>query len=77
MSIESISEIIKDIDCSQETEQHSVVVEHNWIINDICNLIRSKRPGEKIESEQFSFQNTNVTVKSNDSYNINSNLFRN
>jgi len=75
MNIESISEIIKDIDCSQETEQHSVVVEHNRIINDICNLIRSKRPGEKIESEQFSFQNTNVNVKSNDSYNINSNLF--
>ena len=52
---ESIPEIIKDIDCIQETQQHSVIIEHNWSINDICDLICSKRPGEKIESEQFSY----------------------
>lgn len=51
----SIPEIIKDIDCLQETQQHAVTIEHNWSIGNICELIQSKRPGEKIESEQFSF----------------------
>ena len=75
MNNENLSEIIKDIDCSQETQQHSVVIEHNWCISDICDLIRSKRPGEKIESEQFSYQNTNPTVKLSESYDIVSNVF--
>jgi hypothetical protein len=75
MNIESIPEIIKDVDCLQETQQHSVVIEHNWCIGDICDLIKTKRPGEKIESEQFSYRNTDATVKSNDCYDIDSNVF--
>lgn len=59
---ESIPDITKDIDGIQETQQYSVTVEHNWSINDINNLIQSKLPGEKIESEQFSY-NPNNTVE--------------
>jgi hypothetical protein len=53
---ESLIEITKNIDCVQETEQHSVVIEHNWSIDGILDLINIKRPGEKIESEQFNYQ---------------------
>ena len=74
MNHESLPEILKEIDCIQETQQHSVVIEHNWCINDICELIQSKRPGEKIESEQFSYKNNNA--KSNDS-NTNDSIFDN
>lgn len=64
---ESVPEIIKDIDCIQETQQHSVSVEHNWTISDICDLIEQKSPGEKIESEQFGY--TNSTTASSEDYN--------
>ena len=53
---DSIPEIIKNIDCIQETQQHSVVIEHNWSIDSILDLINLKKPGEKIESEQFGFE---------------------
>lgn len=53
---ESIPEIVKDLDCVQETQQHSVVIEHNWAIGEIRELIQFKRPGEKIESEQFFYE---------------------
>lgn len=53
---ENIPEIITGIDCIQETKQHAVTIEHNWSINEICDLITKKKPGEKIESEQFSYQ---------------------
>ncbi len=59
MMNESISDIVKDIDCLQETRQQSVRIEHNWSINNIFNLIASKRPGDKIESEQFSYETAN------------------
>ncbi|CAF0730443.1 unnamed protein product [Brachionus calyciflorus] len=58
MNEESVTNIIKDIDCIQETQQHSVTIEHGWSIRDICDLISSKRPGEKIESDQFSYEST-------------------
>ena len=53
---ESIQEITKDIDCIQETQQYAVSVEHHWSISDIQQLSQSKRPGEKIESEQFAYK---------------------
>ena len=56
---ESIPDITKDIDCIQTTQQYSVAVEHNWSINDIINQIQTKLPGEKIESEQFSYNPNN------------------
>lgn len=56
---ESIPDIVKDIDCVQETRQHSVRIEHNWSINNVFNLIQTKRPGDKIESEQFCYENKN------------------
>ena len=55
---ESIPDIVKEIDSVQETTQHSVVLEHRWSIWDICDLINQKSPGEKIESDQFSFKPT-------------------
>lgn len=61
MNDESVANIVKDIDCIQETQQHSVTIEHSWSIRDICDLISSKRPGEKIESEQFSYSNSDVS----------------
>jgi hypothetical protein len=62
---ESIREIVKDIDCLQETEQRSVIIEYNWRIDDIFDLISSKRPGEKIESEQFSYTKESNKSKEN------------
>ena len=59
MNEECISDIIRDIDCLQETQQYSITIENNWQIKNICNLIQSKRPGEKIESEQFSYDDIN------------------
>jgi hypothetical protein len=53
--INSIPDLIKDIDCQQETRQNSVKIEHTWCINDINELVQTKSPGEKIESKQFSF----------------------
>jgi hypothetical protein len=61
----SIPQIVKEIDCIQETQQHSIVIEHNWSIRDICELIRVKRPGEKIESEQFSYTPSKQINKTN------------
>lgn len=63
----SLADIIRDIDCVQETQQHSVTIDFNWNIDDIVELIGSKRPGEKIESEQFSYakrQSASPTDKS-------------
>lgn len=73
MNEESVNNIVKDIDCIQETQQHSVTIEHSWSIKDICDLISSKRPGEKIESEQFSYagQNDRPGCKCCHSRNIN------
>ena len=59
MNEESIPDIIKDVDCLQDTQQYSITIENNWQIKNICNLINSKRPGEKIESEQFSYEDIN------------------
>ena len=57
---ENIPEIITGINCIHETKQHAVTIEHNWSINDICDLITKKDPGEKIESEQFSYQTSHT-----------------
>jgi hypothetical protein len=65
---ENIPDIVKDVDCIQETKQYSVKIEHNWSITNIFNQIETKRPGEKIESETFSY-----VTKSNDSDNKNNN----
>lgn len=62
---ESVTDIIKDIDSVQETQQHSVTIDHTWSIKDIFDLINTKRPGEKIESEQFSYENKS-TIESAD-----------
>jgi hypothetical protein len=59
---ENIPDIVKDVDCIQETKQYSVKIEHNWSITNIFNQIETKRPGEKIESETFSY-----VTKSDDS----------
>ncbi len=57
---ESIPAIIRDLDCIQETQQFSVSIEHNWSVQDICQLIASKQPGQKVESAQFSFTPTSL-----------------
>lgn len=72
---ESIPDIVKDIDCLQETKQHSIKIEHNWSINNIFSLIASKRPGDKIESEQFGYETFNNNTNNNNNINNNESLF--
>ncbi len=61
---ESIPDIIKDLDCIQETKQFSVNIEHSWPIHNIFELINSKQPGYKFESEQFSYTPTSCSTQS-------------
>jgi hypothetical protein len=54
--LEKLDDILNDIECIQETKEHHVKIEFNWLIDDIIKQIDEKQPGEKIESEEFFYK---------------------
>lgn len=52
----SIEDLIRDIDCIQETKENSAVIEYNWFIDDIIAKVSEKTSGEKIESDEFFYK---------------------
>ena len=63
-NIEKLDDILNDIECIQETKEHHVKIEFNWLIDDIIKQIDDKLPGEKIESEDFFYKKYDKTVLS-------------
>ena len=65
-NIEKLDEILSDIECIQETKEHHVKIEFNWLIDNVIEKIKEKIPGEKIESEEFFYKKPQDSVE-NDS----------